>query len=93
MNFGELLKNLRMKKGISIKKLAPVLGLDYTYISKIENSKLYPSSEVVEKFAKYFNYNSDELMLSAGKIPEDIQDILQNNPNEALKYLRKRFGQ
>ena len=92
MNFGQILKSLRIKKGLSIKKLAPELGLNYTYISKIESSKVIPSEDVLNKISKYFHYSSDEIMLAAGKIPKDVQKILQENPIEAIKYLRKEFG-
>ncbi len=92
MKIGRLLKTLRMQKGVSIKKLGPELGLDYTYISKVENSKASPSPAVIEKMSHYFDYDSDELMIAAGKIPKDIQKILRNNPEEAIKYLRKKFG-
>ncbi len=92
MKFSNILKKLRKEKGVSIKKMAEELGINYTYISKLENSKGNPSSEVVEKISHYFNYNSDELMLSAGKIPDDIAYVLQNNPKEASIYLRSKFG-
>lgn len=93
MNVGELIKSLRVKRGVSIKKLAPELGLDYTYISKIENSKINPSSKVVKKFADYFSYNVDELLMMAGRVPDDIQKILEDNPKEAVKFLRRKFAQ
>ena len=92
MNFGNVLRALRQGKEVSIKQLAKELGLNYTYISKLENSKVNPSPEVVKKVSHYFNYDSDELMLTADKIPKDIMEILKNNPNEAIKYLRSRFG-
>ena len=92
MEFGELLKDLRKKKGVGIKKIAKDVGLDYTYISKLENLKVNPSSKVVKRISDYFNYDSDELMLSAGKIPKDIEEILKSNPRKAVKYLRRRFG-
>jgi transcriptional regulator with XRE-family HTH domain len=92
MTFGRLLRKLRTKKGVSIKQLAPALGLNYTYISKLENSKVNPSSEVVEKMSHYFDYDSDELMVAAGKLPKDVENILKNNPQEAVNYLRKKFG-
>jgi len=93
MVFGKLLKQLRLKKGVSIKKLAPILGLNYTYISKIENSKTTPSEEVVEKISKYFGYDSDDLLIKAGKMPPDVVDILKNNPEKAISYLREKFGE
>lgn len=92
MTFGKLLKSLRNEKGVSIKQLAAELGLNYTYISKLENSKVNPSSKVIIKFSDYFNYSSDELMLAADKIPKDILEILKNNPQETVIYLRRRFG-
>ena len=91
MAFGVVLRNLRTKKGISIKKMAKDIGLDYTYISKLENSRVNPSSDVVKKISGYLNYSSDELLLLAGKIPDDIKEILINNPREAARYLRRKF--
>jgi len=91
MEFGKTLKQLRTKRGVSIKKLAPEIGLNYTYISKLENSKVMPSPKVINKLSRYFNYSTDELMLMAGKIPSDIQEILKNNPKEALNILRRKF--
>lgn len=92
MQIGKILRNLRLKKGISIKKLAPELGLDYTYISKLENARVMPSPDVIERVSNYFKYDSDALMLAAGKVPKDIKKILQDNPQEAVKYLRKKYG-
>lgn len=92
MTFGSLLRKLRYSQGIGIKKLAPALDLDYTYLSRIENDKSIPSEEVIERISRYFNYNKDELMLSADKIPDDIKRILRENPQEALTYLRERYS-
>ena len=92
MDFSNLLKHLRNKKGVSIKKLASEVGLNYTYISKLENAKVKPSLKVIDKFSYYFDYGTEELMIAAGKIPKDIEKILKNNPKEAIKYLRSKFG-
>ena len=92
MDFSVLLKDLRTKKGKSIKKLASEVGLNYTYISKLENAKVKPSLKVIDKFSYYFNYSTEELMIAAGKIPKDIEKILKGNPKEAIRYLRSKFG-
>lgn len=88
MKFGDILKTLRNEKGVSIKKMAMDLDLNYTYISKIENAKSIPSANTIKRLSKYFNYDEDELALAAGKLPEEIQTYLSKNPKEALKYLR-----
>ena len=92
MDFGEKLKDIRSQRGLSIKKLGADLDINYTYISKLENSISYPSYGFINKVSEYFNIDSDELLLAAGKIPNDIKDILQNNPKEAIKYLRDKFA-
>jgi transcriptional regulator with XRE-family HTH domain len=92
MEFGQLLRELRTKAGIGIKRLAPALRINYTYLSKLENNEIKPSAELVDRVAKYFDYNRDTLLLSAGKIPSEILDILREHPDDALKFLRERFG-
>jgi transcriptional regulator with XRE-family HTH domain len=92
MTFGQLLRQLRIKSGLGIKRLAPELGVNYTYLSKLENNEVGPSEEMVGKVARYFNYDRDRLLLTAGKVPPEILEILRNNPDEAIGFLRERFG-
>ena len=92
MEFGALLRSLRYRDGLGIKKLAPGLGVTHGYLSKLENTEAQPSEELLERVAAYFNYDSGEIFLSAGRVPPDVVEILRNNPHEALDYLRARFG-
>lgn len=77
---------------MGIKKLAPELGVDYSYLSKLETDSIAPSADMVHRVAAYFKYDSDRLLLAAGKVPEEILQILRENPDEALHFLRERFG-
>lgn len=92
MEFGDVLHELRTQAGIGIKRLAPALGVTYSYLSKLESNQLYPSEELVIRAANYFGYDSDRMLLAANKIPPDIREILRDNPEEAISYLRRRFG-
>jgi len=92
MGFGEILRQLRTVRGDGIKKLAPELGVDYSYLSKLENNSVTPSAAFVSRVARYFGCDETRLLLSAGKVPEEILAILRENPDEALTYLRQRFG-
>ena len=92
MSFGSLLKTLREKTGLSLKRLAPELDVDYTYLSKLENNKVNPSEELVDRMSNYFSYSKEELLLAANKIPEDVLKILRENPTEAIAFLRKEFS-
>jgi hypothetical protein len=45
-----------------------------------------------ERIAEHFEYDRAKLMLSAGKVPEEIVQILQSHPEEAIRMLRERFA-
>ncbi len=90
--FGLILKQLRQKEGLSIKNLGSKLDINYSYISKIENDHSIPSEDFIGKIAELFDYDKEELMLRAGKIPDDILDIIKQNPKEAAEYLRNNFA-
>jgi transcriptional regulator with XRE-family HTH domain len=92
MAFGQRLQKLRHEKQIGLKRLAPELGIDYTYLSKLERDRARPSEEVVYRVASYFGCDPDPLLLAADRIPPDIRAILRDNPDEAADYLRDRFG-
>jgi transcriptional regulator with XRE-family HTH domain len=92
VEFSQILRHLRTKAGLGIKRLAPELGVSYTYVSKLENGEVHPSADLVGRVADYFDYNRDRLLLSAGKIPEEILEILREHPDDALEFLRERFG-
>lgn len=92
MDFGSVLHELRLGAGVGIKRLAPQLGVSYTYLSKLEANRTQPSEDLVTRVATYFGYDEDLLLLSANKIPQDIRQILREHPDEAISFLRHRFG-
>ena len=91
MSFGKLLTQLRNEKGVSIKELGPSIGVNYTYISKLESSKSTPSLELIQRIADYFNCDADLLMIAAGKIPPKAMKVVTENPEEVLAYLRSKI--
>ncbi|HQB28596.1 MAG TPA: helix-turn-helix transcriptional regulator [Paludibacter sp.] len=91
--FGKTFRKLREERGYSIKKLAGSLQVNYTYLSKIENSKSIPSDEFIDKIAEIFNVDAEELKVQAGKIPDDVKRIIKDNPKEVIEYLRGKFGE
>lgn len=93
MEFGKKLKSLRLRKGVGIKKLAREVGVSYTYISKLENNRSTPSSEFIERIATYFELDNDDLYISANKLPKDVEELIKNNPEKAISYLRDLFNE
>ena len=61
--FGEKLRALRTKRGITLKDLALAFGLNaHGYISELECGKKKPTVEFALKVADFFNITTDELL-------------------------------
>jgi transcriptional regulator with XRE-family HTH domain len=61
--FGEKLRTLRKRQGMTLKGLAHELGFkSHSYISAIEFGKKQPSVELVVKIARLFNVTTDQLL-------------------------------
>ena len=85
--FGQMVRELREKAGLSQRALGDKVGVDFTYISKIESgAKPPPSKKVLIKLATILNIDEEKMMILTGKIPEDIAEMLRN-PG-VIRYLR-----
>jgi len=85
--FGARLRELREQAGLTQKGLADKVGVNFTYLSKIESgAKSAPSEKVILRLAKSLNADRDELMTLAGKVPSDIVEMLKSGEN--LQFLR-----
>jgi transcriptional regulator with XRE-family HTH domain len=77
--FGTKLRELRKDAGLTLRELADSVGVNFSYLSKIENGVLPPPSErVIERLARVLNFDKDELLSLAGIIPPDIAEILKD---------------
>ncbi|MFC1918942.1 helix-turn-helix domain-containing protein, partial [Chloroflexota bacterium] len=85
--FGARLRELREQAGLSQSQLAEKVGVNFTYLSKIESgAKSAPSEKVILKLAKALNTDKDELMTLAGRVPSDIAEVLKSP--QTLQLLR-----
>ena len=85
--FGARLRELRKQAGFTQRELANKTGINFTYLSKIENGAMPPPSEkILLRLAEVLKVDKDELMTLAGKIPADIVQILKSR--ETLQFLR-----
>lgn len=56
MKFGEILKKLRISKGVSLRKLADMINVSATYLSDVERGLRKPlSSDHLDKIAEILN--------------------------------------
>lgn len=88
--FGSRIRQLRREKGLTQRDLASKIGLDFTYLSKIETGALPPPSEAaIARIAGALGSENDYLLAVARKIPTDLPRILQDLPVEAAILVRR----
>ena len=89
MTFGETIRELRKAKNLTQRVLADRVGINFTYLSKIENDKIqqlqFPSEETIVKLAKELDANVDELLLLALKVPDSIRQRVIERPDAFRK--------
>ena len=93
MEFGQRLRELRKQSNLSQRDLATQIGIDFTYLSKIEGGRLDPPSEnVIRRIAQALHTDEDELINLAGKVPKELKAVLEESPQavELLRVLSER---
>ncbi len=79
--FGKVIRQARKDKEYSQRELAKLIGVDYTYLSKLENDHAgYPPSEdVIESLARHLDLTErkDELRRLAGRITPDDAKVFE----------------
>lgn len=92
MTFGQRVRELRLEKQLTQRDLADILGVSFTYVSKVENEKLhfgdYPSEKFIHRLAEALAADENELLLLADKVPADIRQRIREKP-DAFRILAK----
>jgi transcriptional regulator with XRE-family HTH domain len=85
MEFGYYARQLRQQRhGVnnrySIRQLARRIGVEPTYLSKIERGDANPSEEMIERLAAELGEDADVLLARAGRVASDIREIIARRP-------------
>jgi len=89
MKLGERIKELRKQRCLTQRQLAELIGVDFTYLSKIENERLgyTPSTKTIHNLAKALETDELELLELAGKVPPSMERIFKDK--EASQFFRR----
>lgn len=91
--FGQVLREARLAKGITLRKFAKMVGISPTYLSQVEQDNVDPpTAERVKTMAELLGANSDEWIALAGRVPEDLPQIIQKAPTAMPELLREASG-
>jgi len=87
--FGDMLRRCRRESGLSQRELAKRVGVDFSYISKLENGRLpAPAAETILRLTEVMGTSAEELLAAAKKMPTGINERLAEKP-AALRFLQE----
>lgn len=94
MTFGKRVRELRLKEHLSQRDLAGQVGVDFTYLSKIENGIVDPPSDsVIKKIAKVLEVDTEELLALAAKVsPNEFRDVVEEDNRIGVLFRRLQSG-
>ncbi len=86
-SFGSALREARRAAGVSQRELAERTGLDFSYISKVENGRVPPpAADTVVKFCAVLKVPTEGLLALAGKLPSEVQQTMGTS-SQAQRFL------
>ena len=93
MTFGARIRRLRIERDFTQRELAERVGIDFTYLSKIENGHGTPPAEAtIRKLADILEDDADELILLAKKLPVDFEQDLLARPEQQVAGLYRSMA-
>ncbi|MDA7978943.1 MAG: helix-turn-helix domain-containing protein [Pirellulales bacterium] len=93
--FGDYVRKCREKKraqsaDFSLRKLAQRVGIEPSYLSKVERGQESPPSEAtISSLAKELDEDPDVLLALAGKVSSDLQKIIRKRPKLFAQLIRE----
>ncbi len=89
MTFGQSLKKARRDAGHTQRSLAAGVGVDFSYISKVENDRIPPpAGDTTERICRFLSIPSEPLLSLSRKVPAEVAGALAASPG-AVGFLRK----
>ena len=94
--FGQALRALRMDRDVTLRDMARRLELTPTYLSQVEQDKFSPPTEErIKQIGQILDLPQeqvDQLVALAGRVPQDLHDVLDEHPHEMASFLRTARG-
>ncbi len=93
-SFGNFLRTRRQRKAgddpsFSLRKLANRIGIEPSYLSKIERGHQPPPGEdTIRKIADELGEDRDAMLALAGKVSSDLLEIIRQRPAVVAELLR-----
>ena len=95
MGFGDYLRQRRegLQKdgpGYSVRKIAARIGIQPSYVSKVERDEVAPpSAATILRWAEVIKEDPDVLLALAGKVSAELRDVIVKRPKLFAQLIRE----
>jgi len=89
MNFGEKLKQIRTQKNLTQPQMAEAIGIEQSYLSKLENDKSVPSADMFQAIIRSLDMDTKEFLKEIDR--KILQTSLKQIP-EVAAYLNAEIS-
>jgi transcriptional regulator with XRE-family HTH domain len=95
MNFGALLRERRESlrrsdRRFSLRQVAERIGVEPSYLSKVERGEAAPPSEdTIVRLATELDLDPDALLALAGKVSSDLKEVIRRRPELFGRLIRE----
>lgn len=93
-DFGDFVRGRRealrgKDRGYSLRKVAERIGVQPSYLSKVERGEVSPpSEETVLRLARELEVDGDVLLALAGKVSTDLKEVIRRRPQLFAELIR-----
>ena len=94
MGFGARVRKLRKEAGLSLRELAGRVGIDFTYLSKVELEHVDPPSDrVICSLARELKVGEEEMLALAAKVSQaEVRKVVERIPEAGTVFRRLQSG-
>ncbi|MDO8930495.1 MAG: helix-turn-helix transcriptional regulator [Bacteroidota bacterium] len=89
--FGETLRKLREENSMPLRKLAALLDLDQSTLSKIERNERRANTELINKLSDIFKIDKKNLQISFMSDKVAYELLEEENPRDILKVVEQKI--
>jgi len=84
-SLGELLKEKRQESGLILRKVAAIVDIDQSLISKFEKNERIPTKQQITRLANFYKIELKELLIKW--YSQKIYDVLEDQ-EDAIQILK-----
>lgn len=89
---GQRIREIRKARNLTQRQLADRVGINFTYLSRVENDRLddeqTPREDTLQRIASALDADPDELLLLARRIPGTIRRRILEKPGIFRRILK-----